>query len=100
MLDTFVIPHICDFEDPRYFEKLSFASAEAKDLSRANSMVIQLPKAVQNPIFARNLRDKYASTLPRDSMYYSKQQKEKDETPVKLHTDFAPVLQVLLHTAL
>ena len=33
-------------------------------------------------------------------MYYSKEQKEKDETLVKLHKDFAPVLQVLLHTAI
>ena len=68
-------------------------------------MVTQLPKAVKNPIFARNLRTNQVCTLPQelsslDSMYYSKEQKEKDETPVKPHTDFAPVLQVLLHTAL
>ena len=73
------------------------ATAEAKDLSRAISMVTQLAKAVKGPIFARNLRDNHVSTLPRelsslDSMYNSKEQKEKDETPVKLHTDFAPVL--------
>ena len=33
-------------------------------------------------------------------MYYSKEQKEKDKTLAQLHTDFAPVLQVLLHTAI
>ena len=33
-------------------------------------------------------------------MYYSKEQKEKDDTLVKLHKDFAPVLQVPLHTAI
>ena len=33
-------------------------------------------------------------------MYHSKEQKEKDKTLAQLHTDFAPVLQVLLHTAI
>ena len=33
-------------------------------------------------------------------MYYNKEQKEKDDALVKLHKEFAPVLQVLLHTAL
>ena len=33
-------------------------------------------------------------------MYYSKEQKEKDKTLVKLRKDFALVLQVLLHTAI
>ena len=32
-------------------------------------------------------------------MYYSKEQKEKDEALAKLHKDFALVLQVLLHAA-
>ena len=60
---------------------------------------------MKNPIFARNLRDNYVSTLPRelssaDPVYYLKEKKEKDETLAKLHKDFAPVLQVLLDTAL
>ena len=33
-------------------------------------------------------------------MYYSKEQKEKDETLIKLHKDFAPLLKVLLRTTL
>ena len=33
-------------------------------------------------------------------MYYAKEQKEKDKTPAQLHTDFAPVLQVLLPIAI
>ena len=33
-------------------------------------------------------------------MYYLKEQKEKDDILVKLHKDFAPVLQMLLHTAI
>ena len=33
-------------------------------------------------------------------MYYNKQQKEKDDALVKLHKDFALVLQMLLHIAL
>lgn len=33
-------------------------------------------------------------------MYYSKEQKEKDEALVRLHKDFALVPQVLLHIAI
>ena len=33
-------------------------------------------------------------------MHYSKEQKEKVKTLAQFHTDFAPVLQVLLHTAI
>ena len=68
-------------------------------------MVVKPPKAVQNGIFQRNLRSNQVSTLPRelsslDSKYHSREQKEKDDALVKLHQDFASVLQVLLHTAL
>ena len=68
-------------------------------------MVVSLPKAVKNPIFQRNLRSNQVSTLPQGlfslhSKYYSKEQKEKGNALVKPRKDFAPVLQVLLHTAL
>ena len=33
-------------------------------------------------------------------MHYFEEQKEKDKTLAPLHTDFLPVLQVLLHTAI
>ena len=33
-------------------------------------------------------------------MYYSKEQKEKDKVLAQFHTDFAPVLQVLVHTTI
>jgi hypothetical protein len=44
-------------------------------------------------------------TLPRElsdleSKYYSGEQKSKDDALVELHKEFAPVLQVLLHTSL
>ena len=76
---------------------LQHASAQPEDLPRAITMVTELSKSVRNKIFARNLRDNYVSTLPRelssrDSMHYSKEQKEKDDTLAKLHKDFAPVL--------
>ena len=81
------------------------ATAEPEDLSRAVCMLTNLPKAVKNAIFGRNLRSNQVLTLPRelsslDSKYYSREQKEKDDALVKLHKDFALVLQVLLHTAL
>ena len=90
--------------DQQYYEKLDTASAKPEGLSRAMSMVTQLPKQVRNKIFSSNLCDKHASALPRelssrDSMYYSKEQKEKC-TLAKLHKDFALVFEVLLHTAI
>ena len=38
LLDTFVIPHIRDLDDQRYFQNLDITSAEAEDLSRAFSI--------------------------------------------------------------
>ena len=60
------------------------ATVKAEDLPRAVSMVTQLPKAVKNPIFARNLRSNQVSTLPRelsslDSMDVWIQQREEGE---------------------
>ena len=103
LLHTFVIPHIRDLDDQRYYYNLDMATVEPEDLSQAISMVVNLLQAVKNPIFQRNLRSNQVSTLPRelssfDSKYYSKEQKEKDDALVELHKDFAPVLQVLLHT--
>ena len=81
------------------------ATAKPGDLSRAISMVVNLPKAVKNPICERYFRSNEISTLPRelselDSKYYSREQKEKDDALVKLHKDFAPVLHVLLHSSI
>ena len=47
LLRTFVIPHIHDLDDQRYYYNLDMATTEAEDLSRAVSMVTQLPKAVK-----------------------------------------------------
>jgi hypothetical protein len=81
------------------------ATAKAEDLSCAMSMVVNLPKAVKNGIFQRNLRSSQVSTLPRewsslDSKYYLREQREKDDALIKLHKEFTPVLQVLLHTSI
>ena len=81
------------------------ATALPEDLSRGMSMVTKLPKNVLNGIFQRNLRTSQCSTLPRklsdlESKYYSGEQKSKDDALVKLHKEFDPVLQVLLHTSL
>ena len=81
------------------------ATAKPEDLSCGISMVTNLPKNVKNQIFQRSLCSNQLSTLPRElsdleSKYYSGEQKSKDDALVKLHKDFAPVLQVLLHTAL
>ncbi len=80
-------------------------TAKPEDLSRGISMVSSLSKKVKNGIFQRNLRSNQLSTLPRElsdleSKYYSVEQKSKDDALVKLHKEFAPVLQVLLHTSL
>ena len=39
LLHTYVIPHIRDLDDYRYYYNLDMATAEPKDLSRAISMV-------------------------------------------------------------
>ena len=105
LMHTFVIPHIRELDDQKYYSDLDMATALPEDLSRGISMVTNLPKSVKNPIFQRNLRSNQLSTLPREcsdleSKYYSVEQKSKDDALVKLHKDFAPVLQVLLHTSL
>ena len=105
LMHTFVIPHIRELDDQKYYSDLDMATALPEDLSRGISMVTNLPKNVKNPIFQRNLRSNQLSTLPREcsdleSKYYSVEQKSKDDALVKLHKDFAPVLQVLLHTSL
>ena len=99
VLHSFVIPHIRDLNDQRYYQNLDMATVEAEDLSRAIFMVTLLPKAVKGPIFARNLRDNHASTLPPrvvfPGFYVLLERatvKEQDETLVKLYKDFALVL--------
>ena len=104
-MHTFVIPYIRNLDDQKYYSDLDMATALPEDLSRGISMVTNLPKSVKNGIFQRNLRSNQLSTLPRElsdleSNYYSGEQKSKDDALVKLHKEFAPVLQVLLHTSL
>ena len=105
LLHTFIIPHIRDLADRQYYFDLDMETAKPEDLSRGISMVSSLSKKVKNGIFQRNLRSNQLSTLPRElsdleSKYYSVEQKSKDDALVKLHKEFAPVLQVLLHTSL
>ena len=105
LIHTFIIPHIRDLDDRQYYLDLDMNTAKPEDLSRGISMVSSLSKKVKNGIFQRNLRSNQLSTLPRElsdleSKYYSVEQKSKDDALVKLHKEFAPVLQVLLHTSL
>ena len=105
LLHTFIIPHIRDLDDRQYYFDLNMDTAKPEDLSCGISMVTNLSKKVKNGNFQRALCTNQLSTLPRElsdleSKYYSGEQKSKDDALVKLHKDFAPVLQVLLHTAL
>ena len=105
LLHTFIIPHIHDSANRQFYFNLDMDTTKPKDLSCGISMVTNLPKSVKNGIFQRNLRSNQLSTLPRElsdleSKYYSVEQKSKDDALVKLHKEFAPVLQVLLHTSL
>ena len=105
LLHSFVNPHIRDLDDQQYYYDPGMATAKPEDLSRAISMVVNLPKAVKNGIFQRNLRSSQVSTLPRersslDSKYYSREQREEDDALIKMHKEFAPVLQVLLYTSI
>ena len=100
-----ILPHIVDHPTRVYFENLDWGTAEPEELGRAFSLLIKIPKSHRNGIFCRKLRDSDFPILPRelsstDKMYYKKKQPEKDKELVQIHTDFAPVLQVLFHAAL
>ena len=102
------MPHIPDLDTQQFYEKLSNDNSETakpENFSRPISLLVKLLKSATAQIFAHNLRDNQVSTAPRelsnmDKMYYSKEQKEKDNTLAQFHTDFAPVLHILLHTAI
>ena len=108
MCEYFVLPHIADPNTRQFYEQLSDNNskvAKPEDFSRLISLLVKLPNSAKAKTFSRNLRDNQVSTLPRllsdrDEMCYSKEQKEKDETLARLHSDFAPVLQILLHNAI
>ena len=48
LLHTFIIPHIHDLDDQRYYFDLNMATAKPKDLSCGISMVTNLSKNVKN----------------------------------------------------
>ena len=105
VFEQLIAPNIVDRSTRRYFEKLDWGEAEPEELGRAFSQLIKVAKSHKNRIFRDRLRDSDFPTLPRelsstDKLYYSKQQLEKDKELMQMHTDFAPVLQVLFHTAL
>ena len=67
--------------------------------------MIKIAKSAKGNIFRRKLCDSDFPTLPRelsatDKLYYSKQQLEEDERLVQMHTDFAPVFEVLFNVVL
>ena len=69
------------------------------------SLLAKLRKSSRSKVFRHRMRDADFETLPRqlsagDITYYNREQKEKGKALVQMHTDFAPVLQVLFHTAL
>ena len=93
MCEYYILPHITDPDTRQYFELLSEHNREAakpEDFSRLISPLVKLPKSAKAKIFARNLQDNQVSILPRqlsdrDKMYYSKEQKEKDNSTPILH---------------
>ena len=100
-----ILPHIVNHPTRVYFENLDWNEAEPEELGRAFSQLIKTAKSHKNKIFRDRLRDSDFPTLPwelssTDKLCYSKQQLEKDKELMQMHTDFAPVLQVLFHAAL
>ena len=100
-----VLPHIVHRPTRVYFENLDWSEAKPKELGRAFSQPIKVAKSHMSDIFRRKLRDSDFPTLPRelsstDKLYYKREQLEKDKELVQMHTDFAPILQVLFHAAL
>ena len=81
------------------------STAEPEELARAFSLLVKMRKSSKTKIFHRRLRCSDFETVfrqlsVRNTMYYNREQKEKDKALVQMHTDFSPVLQVLFHTAL
>ena len=100
-----ILPHIVDRSTRVYYENLDWDQADPGELGRAFSQLIKIVKSAKNRIFRDYLRDSDFPTLPRElsstgKLYYSKPQLEKDKELMQMHTDFAPVLQVLFHAAL
>ena len=52
LLHTFVISHIRDLDDQRYYYNLHMATTKPEGLSQAISMVVNLPKAVKIRFFS------------------------------------------------
>ena len=87
------------------YKNLDWSAAELDELARAFSLLVKLPNSSKNKVFYRRMRDFDFETLPwrlsaGDITYYNHEQKEKGKALVQMHTDFAPVLKVLFHTAL
>ena len=86
-------------------QNLDWDAALLEELGRAFSLVVKLPKSTKSKIFHRRICGSDFSPLPRqlsanDLTYYNCEQKVKGKALVQMHTNFAPVLEVLFHTAL
>ena len=104
VFESIILPHITGRTIRVYYENVDWGAAEPEELARAFSLLVKLPKSSRNKVFHRRMLDSDFETLPRqlsagDLTYYNCEQKEKDKAPVKMHNDFAPVLQVPFHTA-
>ena len=100
-----VLPDIVDRPARVHFENLDWNEADPKELGCASTELIKIAKSAKGDIFRRKLCDSNFPTLPSglsstNKFYYSKQQLEKDKELMKMHTDFAHVLQVLFPAAL
>ena len=105
VFEMLVLPHISDRSTRVYYENLDWGTTEPEDLARVFSLLVKMRKSSKTKMFHRRLRCSDSETLPRqlsasDTMYYNREQKEKEKALVQMHTDFSLVLQVLFHTAL
>ena len=104
VFESIIVPHITNRATRVYYENLDWGTAELEELVRAFSLLVKLPKTGKNKVSHRRMRDSDLETLPwqlsaRDTIYYNREQKDKDKALVQMHTDFALELQVLFHTA-
>ena len=81
------------------------STAEPEELARAFSLLVKMRKSSKTKIFHRRLRCSDFETVfrqlsVRNTMYYNREQKEKDKALVQMQTDFALVLPVLFCIAL
>ena len=103
--ESIILPHITNRSIRACNENLDWVTAKPKELARAFSLLVKLPKLGRDKVFHRRMRDSHFETLPWQHSAgnitdYNREQREKGKALVQMHTDLTLTLKVLFHIAL